>query len=255
MHPSAGELRAFLDGEVPDERRDEIRTHIRDCPECRAEAEALEEAARVTARALAALEPTADADGALRRVRARLGAEGSRGARRFAWGSLAKAALLVLGFSAGVGAAVPGSPVRQWLGSAWSAVVGADAGETVAVGERTPERDAESAGIRVAPDGGAIRVEILEAGPGSTVTVRLVNRSTAGVTAPAESRFRTGAGRIEVRSEPGPLEIQVPSAATRIDVTVNGRTYLRVRSGRIELPGPVPEPTDDAYRFRVPGGG
>lgn len=249
-HPDPGELRAFLDGEVPDSRVDEVEAHLEKCAECRATADAMLDAEAAVAEGLSLLDVPPDTQAALRRVRRQTTSSGVG----VGWGALARAALLILGLAAGIAAAVPGSPVRGWIGSAWTAVVGdAPARDDAARDDAAPPPPAAT-GVRVAPEDGAVRIELLDVEPGSPVRIRVLDRETAGVTAPAGSRFRTGPGRMEVRAEPGALSIEVPGGASRADVSVNGRPYLRIRAGRIELPGPTPEPGNDGYRFRVPDG-
>lgn len=246
-HPTDGDLRAFLDGEVgPDERRT-TREHLRGCRRCRDAADAMREAEEEVRRALALLDPPARADEARRGVEARL--RPSFGPARSA---VAKAALLILALGAGASAAVPGSPVRAWLGAAWSSVTGEQSPPGAAV-------TAAEAGVRVAPSEGRIRVELSGVADGTPVRVRLTDRPTAGIAAPAGARFRSAEGSIRATldgtsSAAAEVRVELPRAVDRADVTVNGLPYLRVRGGEIQLPGPVPERSGDDYLFPGSGG-
>lgn len=247
-HPTDGDLRAFLDGEVgPDERRT-TREHLRGCRRCRDAADALREAGEEVRRALALIDPPARTDEARRGVEARL--RPSFGPARSA---VAKAALLILALGAGASAAVPGSPVRAWLGAAWSSVTEEPSPPGAAV------TSAEEAGVRVAPSEGRIRIELSGVADGTPVRVRLADRPTAGIAAPAGARFRSAEGSIRATLDGtdvagAEVRVELPRAVERADVTVNGLLYLRVRGGEIELPGPVPERTGDDYLFPGSGG-
>ncbi|NIQ54290.1 MAG: hypothetical protein GWN71_33305, partial [Gammaproteobacteria bacterium] len=75
----------------------------------------------------------------------------------------------------GASAAVPGSPVRAWLGSALAP--DEQQAETV----RAPDT---SSGVSIAPVDGRIVIEVLDATPGTMLRVRPVTDAKASVVVP-----------------------------------------------------------------------
>lgn len=248
-HPTDGELRAYLDGEAPAEDAGEIRRHLEGCAPCGSRAEELRSAEGLVSKALEGLDPAIDAEEARAQVREKLAGGGARRWTRPAarW-SLARAALLILALAGGAAAAIPGSPVRAWLGEALERIGGESPAPTPASGE------AELAGVRVEPSAGAVRVVLLGAGPGSRIRVRLVERTAAAVFAGRGTRFRTGPGSVEARLEGDEVRVEIPRAALRATVTVNGSVFFRKTTEGVELPGPVQDTVESEFRFRLPGG-
>src|SRR5690606_20679058 len=125
-----------------------------------------------------------------------------------------RAAGLVLGFAAVGSAAVPGSPVREWLDTAVRGIVGMVA-EEAPVAPPAPEREV-TAGVSVAPHAGHVRIQLEGVSPEATLHARLTDAAQASVQVIGEAegvRFRTGPGRIEVR-QIGAVELLIELPAS-----------------------------------------
>jgi hypothetical protein len=187
------------------------------------------------ARALSALDATWDLETAREAVRARVasGSEeatqpavvGRIGPRRLRW-TLSRAAGLILVTAAGAAAAIPGSPVRQWLTEAFTAWSGG-ATPSATTDAASVAATTEDAGVRLAVESGPVRVVVEGLPPGSEVRVRLVPGSEAAVFAPVGSRFTSAERRIEAVVTEGPVRVELPRAVVPASVEVNGRVYLR----------------------------
>lgn len=264
-HLSPAEVVALRDGEAlaPD------RAHHPDsCPRCR---EAVERARFRARRIEASLPPapplpTERVESARQAVRARLGLDAGqaadprpasgRGAARAAgvrsfW-SLSRAAGVLL-LVAGGAAAMPGSPVRQWIGSML---------ETPATPEAVQPRPAASSsvaapdgetGIRVRVEGGPVAIEVEGLPPGARVEVVREAGPELAVFAPDGSRFRTADGRVTVEADQGPVHVHLPAAAGPATLWVGGRVYLRWSTSGPEIPGPGVRTDDGRIVFEVGG--
>src|SRR5687768_14847335 len=121
-HYTEGVLQAYLDGEVAGDARAAVSAHVADCSACSARLFELRDLAAAFSGALQIGDvpalPTA-AIAALRRRKVR-----NPWAARFSGSpaALMRAAGLVLGISAVGAAAVPGSPVQEWLVRVWRGV-------------------------------------------------------------------------------------------------------------------------------------
>ena len=244
IHPDDGRLRALLDDDLDEAESAALRAHLRSCQACDAAASRAQETQVLATALLDALDiepPTA-------RVRARLAerrraaAASTRARPRFPLGraDLARAALLLLGFSGAVAAAVhPASPLRRWLAQeerAARAPAPVDAPATAAA----PAREV---GVRMAMADGEVRVTLEGAGRGSSIAVTWVEgtSSAAAVYAPEGTGFTTSEaqGRIEARLPgPGRVRIELPRGAARASLQVDGVGYLEKRGERIDFPGP-----------------
>lgn len=247
-HPTDGDLRAYLDGEAPAEDAGVIRRHLEGCAPCASRAAELRSAEGLVSTALEGLDPAIDAEGARAQVREKLAGGGRRRTRPAARWSLARAALLILALAGGAAAAIPGSPVRAWLGEALERIGGESPAPAPASGED------ELAGVRVEPSAGAVRVVLVGAGPGTRIRVRLVERTAAAVFAGRGTRFGTGPGSVEARLEGDEARVEIPRAALLATVTVNGSVFFRKTTEGVELPGPVQDTVESEFRFRLPGG-
>lgn len=245
QHPDDGVLLALLDGELADERRSAVEAHVEGCDPCASRLDALTRASRRLAGALETLDvPPPDVEAA-ELVRAGRRAPGpgdwspEEGSRRGA--ALLKAAALVLAFAGAAAAAVPGSPVHDWLSGLVRAAP--EAGDA-APADRTSVPDREGVpGVAVQMEDGRVTVLVTRAPSGTSVTVRLTDGTEAGVWARG-GRYRTAPGRIEV-VEPSPDEVlvEIPSGAVEARITVNGRTVWTREDGELRLrvdEGPAP---------------
>lgn len=168
------------------------------------------------------------------------------------WGlaSLARAAGLVL-LLAGGAAALPGSPVRHWIVSAFEDP--APAAEAV---EAVPIADAAGpaeTGVRLRVSGGPVEVAVTGAGAGTRIEVRQDEGAELAVFAPEGSRFRSAEGRVEVVASGGPVRVRLPSGAFPAILRVDGVVYLRWTRDGPTILGPVIEREDGRIVFDVGG--
>jgi hypothetical protein len=250
-HPDEGQLRALLDEELQERDVAELRAHVDSCVTCEATLRRAEETQVLTT----ALLDSIDVPAPIERVRARLAerrAEAVRPKRR-GWlggGDLAKAALLLLGFSGAVAAAVhPASPLRRLLaGDATTETASTAPAEAPA----TLAAPAREVGVRLAVAVDA-HVALTDAPVGGTIEVSWVDENTAAVYAPEGTTFNTseGAGRIDAALAPGPVRIELPRAATRASLRVNDRVYIEKTGERIDYPGPPALVEGQRVRFEV----
>jgi hypothetical protein len=226
-----GTLQALLDGALPPGERPAAEAHLAACGECAAAARELralnERAGALLARGDVPA-PVAQAQMSLRARRARQSHWGD--ARR----ALLRAAILVLGVAGVAAAAVPGSPVREWIEET---VLPAkketlpSAGRAPVPPPRQAAAPAAASGVSIRPDGGAVRVVLTGASPRLRVTWRLVDGDRATVLARggarSGARFRTAPGRIEVvGAGAGEIEVEIPRMARSATVEVNGRVVV-----------------------------
>lgn len=257
-HVDEGVLQALADGELSAEERDAVQRHLDACAACRAEMEALRTASVTLGGALALLDRPAPRGRDFVRPTPRQASAPRvwRSGR-----SLARAAVLVLGFAAAASATIPGSPVRDWIGDLVSprTEVAAVSGPAPAA-ESAPPAVAVStapveAGISVLPAGGEVRVVLSEAARDLVVRAVLVDGPRAGVFASGEAasaRFITGTGRIEVvGAGPGELRIELPRSAALARVVVNGTPFLTKRGVRLQLDSPAQDSSAAEVTFRV----
>ncbi len=142
-------------------------------------------------------------------------------------GTFVKAAGLILLLAAGASAAVPGSPVRNWI-------------RATLVSRETPAASANRAdtmsGVSILPLDGRVDIAVSGALSGTKLRVRVVDGPRASVTVPEASRlpqFHTLPGRIDVVGAADQVLIDVPEAATDVHVTVNGDPYVVGGSGNL----------------------
>lgn len=253
MHPDEGALQALLDDELAPAERAALERHLAGCAACGGELAALRSARAALAGALARLDRPPPSEWARQRVQQRAGRRpaGVRGAV-----VLRRAALLVLGSAAVLSATVPGSPVRAWLFGApeRAELARARAGdaEPTSLPAAAP---AAPAGVSLRPAGGRVRVVLTAPAPGIRVRMRLHDGERLGVWAAgaaATARFRTAADRVEVAGAgPGELRIEVPRAAQRFVLEVDGRVYLVKEGEQLRFAGPVADTAGPEIVFEV----
>lgn len=248
-HPDEGRLLAYLDDELGAEERREVERWLREVPGAAAELEAVRRRNELVTATLARVPVRiADPDRVRERLRERVAEPvGRTPVRRRSWqnrSGLAQAAVLVLFLAAGAAAAVPGSPVREWLGDAFD---GREPTDEVAVTAGTDE-GRDHPGVRIRPVEGRLLV-VLTGLRGGDLEVKLVDEDRGAVYAPPGSRFRSGDGRVEVDVEGGPVRVELPRAAREASVRVDGLVYVEKRGERVEFPGPEGKVETDIYRF------
>lgn len=248
-HLGEGTLQALLDGELPPGERSAAEAHLAACGECAADARelrALHERASALLATGDVAAPVAQAQMALRARRARRGPWGGE-ARR----ALLRAAVLVLAFAGAAAAAVPGSPVREWIEQAVLPAKKAALPPAHGRAPAPPPREAATpgapTGVSIRPDAGAVRVVLSGASPRLRVTARLVDGDRAGVLARGRAasgaRFRTAPGRIEVvGAGAGEIEVEIPRAARAATVEVNGRVLVAKDGDSLRVLAPAGAP-------------
>jgi len=251
-HLDDGTLLALVDEDTSDVQRADAMRHLETCEECSLRSALLAEERRLVSAALAELDvepPLASARRALS-ARARAGASASRPWWRT---GLAKAAGLVLAFAAAGSAAIPGSPVRSWLGLETGAEVATE--DNPSATAPTVEAPApEEVGVRLAAAAdGSLTVSITGLVPGAQVRVLLVDEEASGVFAAEGARFQTSAGRVEAVVPGSYVRIELSRTLAVAAVEVDGALYLRKTGERLELAGPLPDTADAEISFRVPG--
>lgn len=233
-HLEEGRLQALLDGEMHLDERRRAELHLQECDGCRGELEATSGRAAYFATAIAALDHA---------PRSREHAIGWP--RRSRWAEarhyLPRAAVLLLFVAGGAAAAVPGSPLREWLGDLGGS---RPAAETTAALEAPVAASAPAAaerveaGVSVEAANGGVSVLIHDAAR-VRIRAQLVEGTRAGAYAlggAAESRFLTGAGRIEVLAPTdGELRIEIPRGSATVSVKINDREVLRMQDTDLDL--------------------
>jgi len=220
-HAGEGQLLAYLDGELSAAERAAVSDHLAACAACAEELGVLEEAGSRLTASLRLLDSVAPAPTPLEAVYARARAERVAAVRR----TLLRAAGIVLFLAAGGVAALPGSPVREWVELVWERRAELFGG---ARQERPPAIVAEPIGIDAAPVDGRIHIALVDLPEGTEVRIRLVDSPVAWVEAPAGGdppvRFLRGPGRVEVSGGgAGVVRVDLPRGATEARVEVDGR--------------------------------
>jgi anti-sigma factor RsiW len=237
-------LLARLDDELAPGEVDRVREHLEECGECRRRSHALEERSRLFSRAVEAIDGaprTTRWEKILERARETSGAGGGSPAERRGTpgrgASVLKAAVVLLAVT-GVAAAIPGSPVDDWIGAAADRVAALVTGGDGAVEAPEPESPAEGRStteVSVALDGGRILVSLGGLPSGTSVEVSLAEGNEARVQAEG-ARYRTGPGRIEVLEASGErVAISLPRTSTSARVQVDGVPAVRLERGQLQL--------------------
>lgn len=266
-HPSEGRLVAYLDGELARDRRASLSRHLVECPGCARRLEELRAASEEFSTGLSRLEATEPHTTAGDLLR--LGEEGSgrdsggRAAdrdgepsvfRRSTAARIAASVAVLLGAAA----ALPGSPVRSWIGRSVEQVQALLGAADEQRGVERPERSRPAAtdrsGVAVSASEGSIRIRLTRVPDGTTVLVRLVAGSRAGVWN-AGGEYRTGPGEIEVVApDAETVLVEIPRSVPSVRLEVNGQTVVEGRDGDLETRVPGTDLRDGEFRFRPRGG-
>jgi len=252
-------IRAFLDEEAPG-KRESIRTHLATCTDCRELAEGQARAVERVSDALSLL----DVEPPLERARLRVVKRGPARSRPFPTlrRYLPRAASFLVLLTAGTAAALPGSPVREWIARGWDAVTGSGGAESTSTTSLEEAPVPEPATSGAPPNVGATLaattegVELRVSGLSETASLRvvLVEGDRAGIFAGEGTRFRSETRRLEAFDPPGDVRVEIPRDATTVTVTVNGEVYLEKTKEGLELLGPVRTRTPTEVRFGPSGG-
>ncbi|MEJ2215760.1 MAG: zf-HC2 domain-containing protein [Gemmatimonadota bacterium] len=225
-HVDDGVLMAYVDDELSPPARAATAAHVLACPECRRRLDELAAADRLLEDALAFADGPAPVARAHSRFRAETGAHRMEHRGAFAR-TFIRVAGLVLLLAAGASAAVPGSPVRNWIRS-------------TLVPKEKPAASTSPAnamsGVSILPVNGRVDIAVSNAAPGTRLRVRAVDGPRATVTVPGTRKvpeFHTSPGRIDVVGAVDSVLIDVPKAATEVHVTVNGEPYVVGGNGKL----------------------
>lgn len=268
-HAAEGLLQAYLDDELIGEEKSSVVAHVGACAECSRQLAELKAADVIVGRALRML-GSAPADlvpatpvVTLDLDRARAARSGARHSMpQFGYGSLARAAAMVLLLAGGVAAVVPGSPVRRWVVRSAERIAALFTSEKPAAPAVTPatttaaEKPFVAAeGLGIAPDNGQVRVLIWSAAAGSSVRVTFVDTPRPFVQYSEdakEARFRSSRGRLEILDlGAGAAEVQLPRSLRSATIDVNGTQYLYKQGDSLRVTGPVVRRTADEIVFKT----
>jgi TonB family protein len=228
-HRSEGEIQAFLDDELTARERQDVAEHIMSCARCRGTHDELRQARSLFSDSIRRVdvEPPAPVLSTRRTV-------------RLAAGSLVRAAVLVLVVAAAAVAAVPGSPVREWVVRTL---------ERESPATRAGSSDAELAPVVEAAAGIAVEGTVRSAtgAPIAFAHLDVVRDTVSGWTDEA------GAFRLDGRpgdrwllraTHPGYRAVE-----TEVVLPETGDVTLDLTLDRV--PGPSPAPLADFRPFRV----
>ena len=182
------------------------------------------------------------------------------GSRTSRAASAPRAASFAVLLTAGAAAALPGSPVRQWMVRGWEAISGAESPSSIASPageERGPVEgvggSSELVGATLLAGREGIELHVSELAPTASLTIVLVEGNRAGIFTEEGTRFRSESGRLEALGPPGDVTVEIPSEARQVLVVVNGNIYLRKTGQGLELLGPVRTRTPTEIRFGPSG--
>lgn len=233
-HIDDGTLQAFLDDELSPEERARVAEHLLGCARCHQAHQELGRANATFSEAVSLLDVEVPGvrSGSARAGRADRARSGTR--------SFVRAAGLILAVAAAASAAVPGSPVREWIVSAVESTGGA--GDT---GEEVPSARAPAAapsGVSLAPGSGPAVVSLQGL---QRMVIRLRSAESGAVSASvlgadSDPLFRTGAGRIEVMDGVGgEVHVVLPTDARGSRLEVDGELYAEIADGGLRVVAPA----------------
>jgi anti-sigma factor RsiW len=280
-HVNEGLLLSYLDGEMAGAERSALEVHLAACESCRALRDELGSVALEVHAALIGADMVAGTASAFRAFTARREALGGApvtaivpderpmllrwtafGAPlRVARASLLKAAALALVIGGAAGAAIPGSPLRQWIEDTWRQLtadpeipVAAPERDVVAPAAVAPARASELLqGPAIAAFDGSITYRLLSPDPAARIRVRFTDSGRAFIwlANPSSARYRTGNGWMEISNlGTGDLLVDLPRSVSSATIEVNGRVILQKTGSQLATPGQVVERTENEVVFR-----
>lgn len=238
-HVAEGTLLAIRDGALVDT---DDTIHVSGCEACSSELGRISERAERIGDALKGLDTTIDVERAKASVRARLDRKmaAERPRRHFTLPFGRAAAILLL--AAGAASAMPGSPVREWLG------IGAPA-EVTAVAAVQPA--AGPAGIEVPVSDQGITIALRGVPIGEEVEVVWIDEPLARISADDGSTYRIEDGRAEAVITGGPVSISLPRTGAAV-LEINGAVVLTRSDDAVSLPMGSLSSDDDRIVLTVP---
>jgi anti-sigma factor RsiW len=246
-HATDGLLLAYHDGEIDGPAEAELRDHLAGCAQCTLELDELRYASGEFRAAMA----MTDVSAPMLATRAAIAQRGRR--VRTGMSGLAKAAMLLLA-AAGVLTAIPGSPLRLAVESAWQQLFVQQAPGTDVTPPGTaaaPVPDVRD--IRIRPVDGRIRV-LIEQPLAIDVLVSLADSDVAIVERSVigqDVAFRSGPGRVVVSGlERGSLRIVIPRSVAEATIEIDGRTYVSKQDGVLHLASPSGTTQGEQVSFR-----
>lgn len=248
IHYDDGVLRAWIDRELSADTHPGVGAHIEGCADCRARIREMRGAEEVVREALRRLDGPVPHDLAWARVSAGIRAPVATARPAVSpgagWGSLARAAGITLFLAGGLAAAaLPGSPLR----SLWAPAPAETPAATLEAAAATADREA---GIR-APNAAPVRI-VLTAPAGTAVEI-VFDGVRAGVFGPASTSFAAAEGVLRAQASVGPLRVEVPRDAQRVEIESNGTVVAVVEGGAFtQSPnGGSSDPDGTRVRFEV----
>lgn len=235
-HLDEGRLQALLDGELSEEEVKTAEAHLASCERCGVELAVLREGSLVLTAALSLLDdPRGEA-----RVGAFVPPAARRSGRNAALALPRAAAILLIGVAAAA-AAMPGSPVREWIerrDEVTAVPVDSGSGEEFEV-SGSGTGDSPRAGVSVEPAAGHLRIVLIRPSPDLRIRATITDSPRGGAYATGRSvnaRFSTGLGVVEViDASGGELLLEIPARATSATVELDGETYLEKDGGQLRL--------------------
>lgn len=264
-HPAEQTLLAYLDRELPVDERSTVREHVQVCAACSGMLDELAAVTRSLADAISALDVPAPAllaselEGdlvarALQELDAPIPAATTitplrrRASRR----PLLAAALIII-FVAGAGAAIPGSPLREWLARSVELVTGGPSEEPTDTTAPFSGQGGSPAAVSVQPRDGLVRIIITQPAPETMIRVRLLDGGTASVWS-VEGRYRTAPGEIEVlEAGPGEVVVLLPRTVPSAEVELDGRLVATKEGSDFRLLIPAADSSDAEVSFQAGG--
>ncbi|MGH7460321.1 MAG: anti-sigma factor family protein [Longimicrobiales bacterium] len=253
-HFTEGVLQAYLDDEVAADARGQVTAHVGECAACATLLQDLRELSDSFSSAVAVADIAPIPTAALAELRLRAEQRTWRERFRGLPTHVRRAAIVVLGVTTVGVAAVPGSPVRDYLIEVWHSLTSSEPAPVeppAAVQEPAGEPDTPI-GIGVSPTDGRIQILLVGQANGTSVYVTLTDSVTGRVKAlnGAAPRFnRRGAGTLEVRGGSGQLHIELPRTLVAGQVEVDGRVYVTTEGGSLRFHGPDADTVNSTLKF------
>ena len=167
----------------------------------------------------------------------------------------AQAAGLVMLLTGGVAAAVPGSPVREWIVSLGSSAPNDE--RAISIDESLPgEVDAvepTDPGFMIRPAGGSLRIELVDVAAGTEIVTAVVSEEQGALFASQATRVEVqeSTGTLRAFHRGGDVRVAIPEGADRVVIMVNGRMVLSKAGETLEILAEGAERSDREIVFTV----
>jgi anti-sigma factor RsiW len=270
-HAGEGLLQAYIDGEVTGPAAADLSAHVGACAVCDTELRELRRASEIFHGAMARLDAAAPR-AAAPRVPTRVAEPvidlaGERARRapalgRFAAGSLARAAALVLLVAGGATAMIPGSPLRRWIGQGLDRIAAVFAQPEVVAPAATPSPAAPvqptfvpGAEMSIQPANGGVQVYVQASEGDGRLTVRFADAELARVQTDSSAHavtFRNSTGRMDILNlGVSDAILTLPGSLEHAEVSINGAVVLRKEGDAVRVTGPAVRHTPQEIVFRT----